>query len=63
MVHTFNSSAWEAGAGGPLPAQGQSGLYREFQDSQGYVDRSHLNKTKPKQTNKQTNKQIMDLAH
>lgn len=34
MVLTFNPSIWEAGAGGSLRVQEQSGLYSEFQDSQ-----------------------------
>jgi hypothetical protein len=47
VVHAFNPSTQEAEAGG---VWGQPGLQSEFQDSQGYTERSCL-----KQTNKQTN--------
>ena len=39
VAHSFNSSTWEAETGGSLWVQDQPGLHREFQDSQGYVER------------------------
>jgi hypothetical protein len=41
-----------------LRVQGQSDLYREFQDSQSYTEKSCLEKTKNK-TNKQTKRTII----
>jgi hypothetical protein len=45
MAHTFNPSTREAEAGRVLSIQGQPGLQREFQDSQGYLKRPCLKKT------------------
>jgi len=37
MAQAFNSSTWEAEAGGSLGIPGHPALHREFQDSQGYI--------------------------
>jgi hypothetical protein len=44
VVITFNPSTWEEEAGGSLEVQGQPGLQREFQDSQGYTEKPCLEK-------------------
>jgi hypothetical protein len=47
VVHAFNPSIWEAEAGGILSSvRGQLGLHSEFQDSQGYTEKSSLEKKK-----------------
>ena len=38
VVHTFNPSTWEAEAGRSLSSR-PPGLHREFQDSQGYIEK------------------------
>ena len=44
-MHTFNSCTWEAEAGGTLEfLETQPGLQIEFQDSQGYKEKSGLEK-------------------
>jgi hypothetical protein len=50
VLQAFNPSTWEAEAGG-FP--GQPGLQSEFQDSQGYTEKSCVLK------NKQTKKVFM----
>jgi hypothetical protein len=45
VAHAFNSSTWEAEAGG---FRGQPGLQSEFQDSQGYIEKPCLKKKKKK---------------
>ena len=47
VVHTFNPSTQEAEAGGSLGVRGQPGLQSEFQDSQGYIEKSSLEKPPP----------------
>jgi len=47
VAHAFNPSTWEAEAGGFLSP---AGLQSEFQDSQGYTEKSCLQK-KPKNNN------------
>ena len=42
VTHTFNPSTWEADAG----VWGQHGLQSEFQDSQGYTEKSCFKKPK-----------------
>ena len=49
MAHTFNSSTWEAEAGGFLSSRGQPGLQSEFRDSQGYTEKPCLEKPKKKE--------------
>jgi hypothetical protein len=44
MAHAFNPSTWNAKAGGSLRVRGQPGLQSEFQDSQGYIEKSCLKK-------------------
>jgi hypothetical protein len=44
VVHAFNPSTWEAGAGGSLWVQGQPGLQRESQNNQGYTEKPSLEK-------------------
>ena len=44
VAHIFNSSTREAEAGRSLSVQGQPGLQREFQDSQGYKVKPCLKK-------------------
>ena len=39
LVHAFNPSTQEAGAGGSLWVWGQPGLQSEFQDNHGYTDK------------------------
>jgi hypothetical protein len=51
VAHTFNPSTWEAETGPYLSLQ--PGLQSEFQDSQGYTEKSCL-----KHTNKQTKQNI-----
>ena len=46
MAQPFDSSISEAEAGRFLWVQGQPGLHREFQDSQGYMEKSWKNKVK-----------------
>ena len=48
MAHAFNPSTWEAEAGGFL----SSGLQSEFQDSQGYTEKSYLKKNQNKKKKK-----------
>ena len=43
MAHNFNTTTWEAEAGGFL-SSGQPALQCEFQDSQGYTDKPCLEK-------------------
>jgi hypothetical protein len=43
VARAFNTCTWEAEAGGFL--DGQAGLHTDFQDSQGYIERSYLQKT------------------
>jgi hypothetical protein len=54
--HTFNPSTHEAEAGESMWVWGQPGLQIEFQDSQGYTEKSCLEKNqtnkKPKNTTK-----------
>jgi hypothetical protein len=58
VAHAFNPSTWKAEAGG-----GQTGLQREFQDSQDYTEKPCLEKPKTKnQPTKQTNKQKNPLC-
>jgi len=44
VAHVFNPSTQEAEAGVYLWVQGQPGLQREFQDIQGYLERTFLKK-------------------
>lgn len=44
VVHTFNASIWEAGAGRYLCVWGQPGLNNKFSTSQGYTVRTCLKK-------------------
>ena len=44
VLHTFNPSTGEVEAGGSLWLWGQPGLQSEFQDSQGYTEKSCLKK-------------------
>jgi hypothetical protein len=44
VVHAFNTSTWEAEAGRSLWVRGQPSLESEFQDSQGYAEKSCLQK-------------------
>lgn len=44
MAHAFNTSTWKVEAGGSQSVWGQSGLYSEFQNRQGYVETLYLNK-------------------
>ena len=53
MAHAFNPSTWETEAGRFLSSR-PPGLQSEFQDSQGYTEKTCLKKTKQ---NKQTNKE------
>jgi hypothetical protein len=49
VTHAFNPSTWEAEAGRFLSLRPQPGLQREFQDSQGNIEKPCLekqNKTK-----------------
>jgi hypothetical protein len=41
-LDTCNSRTQEAEAGGSLRVQGQPGVHSEFQDSQGYLERTCL---------------------
>jgi hypothetical protein len=57
VVHAFNPSTWEAEAGGFLSLKpAWSGLQSEFQDSQGYTEKSCLEKTKKKPKKKKPKK-------
>ena len=56
VAHTFNPSTWEAEAGRFL-SRGQPGLQSKFQDSQGYTEKSCLEKQKQTNSNNKTNKQ------
>jgi hypothetical protein len=59
VAHTFNPSTWEAEAGGFLssrPAWSTS----EFQDSQGYSEKSCLEKTKKKKKQKNKKKKTQE---
>jgi hypothetical protein len=56
VVHDFNSSTWEAKAGGILSSRPAWSI--EFQDSQGYTEKPCLKKQKTKkQKNKKPKKQ------
>jgi hypothetical protein len=44
VAHAFNPSNSEAEASGCLRVQGQPGLHKEFQDSQGYTEKPCLEK-------------------
>jgi hypothetical protein len=46
VAHTFYSSTQEAEADGSLRFQSQSGLHKEFQDSQSYSVQPYLKKQK-----------------
>jgi len=45
VAHTFSPNTWEADAGWAMWVWGQHGLQSELQDSQGYIDRSCLERT------------------
>ena len=51
VAHAFNPSNWEVEQA-DFWVRGQPGLQSEFQDSQGYTEKTCLKKTKTK-TNKQ----------
>lgn len=53
MTHHFSPSTQEAEASRSLQVQGQPGLHREFQDSQGYEEKLYLKK--------QTNKKELEI--
>ena len=53
VAHTFNPSTQEAEAGGSLWTWAQPDLYSEFQDIQGYVEWSCLQKPKQEQQQQQ----------
>jgi hypothetical protein len=56
VAHAFNTSIWEAEAGGFLSLR--PGLQSEFQDSQGYTEKPCLkNKTKQNKTKQNKTKQ------
>ena len=46
MAHAFNPSIYEAEADGSLELE-TSLVYSKFQDSQGYIEKPHLEKSKP----------------
>ena len=48
VIHAFNPSTWEAEAGDLSQGQGQPGLQSEFQESQGYTEKTCLEKPKKK---------------
>ena len=50
MVHTFNTSTWEAESGGFLNSR--PAWSTEFQDSQGYTEKPCLEKPKKKRKEK-----------
>jgi hypothetical protein len=54
VAHAFNPSSWEAEAGGFL-VRGQTGLWSEFQDSQGYTEKPCLKTNKQQQQQQQKN--------
>jgi hypothetical protein len=51
VAHAFNPSTWETEAGGFLSSR-PPGLQSEFQDSQGYTEKTCLKKTKTKEKEK-----------
>ena len=59
MAQAFNPSTWEAEAG-TFWVEGQPGLESEFQDSQGYTERSCFNKTNKQNNNNNKKKQRED---
>jgi hypothetical protein len=57
MAHAFSPSTWEAEAGRFLSSRPATQLQSEFQDSQGYTEKSCLkNNQKPKQQQQQNKK-------
>jgi hypothetical protein len=44
VTHAFNPGTWEAEAGGSLQIRGQPGLQSDFQDSQGYTEKTCVRK-------------------
>jgi hypothetical protein len=46
VAHTFNPGTWEAEAGRALWVQGHPILQSEFQESQGYIEKPCVKKTK-----------------
>ena len=64
VVHTFNHSTWKAEADGSLGTQGQPGLQRELQDSQGNTEKPCFKKIKKKKKEKkETGKSIWGGTH
>ena len=47
VVHAFNRSTWEVKTGGFVSSR--LAWFTEFQDSQGYTDKTNKNKTKHKE--------------
>jgi hypothetical protein len=52
VAHAFNPSIWEAEAGGFLSSRPASVYKSEFQDSQGYTEKTCLEKPKKQKQNK-----------
>ena len=52
MANVFDPSIQEAEAGGSLCVGGQPNLHREFQDTQGYMEKPCLKKPKKKKKKK-----------
>jgi hypothetical protein len=48
VVYASDPSTWEAKAGGFLNSRLDSSLQSKFKDSQGYIEKSCLEKPKPK---------------